>query len=475
MPVKCFAIALCSGERIETSQYISKWWTPQLAAPIIAAAVVRLALLAAALARTGISSIIFPDTPTYLEPGRNLLLHGRFVVDGLPAIFRTPGYPLFLAITSLAGLPAASIANLILSVFSVFLVWKLSKAAFNDDSIALCAAWIFAFEPLSVAYSVALLSDTLFVTLLLLSVERQAVFLRERRLPVLAMAGLWLAAATYVRPVTYYLPVALALGFLLVLSRVPGITHKQHEPVDGPLGLYWKAPAVLLISVLPWLAVWQIRNRVETGYGGFSSVTEINLYYFSAASVIANVEHQGIQDVKNSLKLHLEQNKLNQGQQLAFMRSEAISVIRAHFEVYLRGCFISLSETIFNPGAGYYDKLLYPENAIHDVQLPVGQNPILRVILFAKAYPWIFAEKIIFETVLLGLYLVAMRGAFRINISNVFLWFLLGISLYFIATTAAGTPETEARYRLPIMPIVCILAAVGIQRTKTYEYEDGSG
>jgi hypothetical protein len=194
-----------------------------LAGPLIAAAVVRLTLLAVVLARAGTSALINTDTNSYLIPGRNFLLHGSFVADGSPDLLRTPGYALFLAVTSLAGLPAAALANVILSVFCVLLVWKLGRAVFDDGRIALGAAWIFAFEPIAVVNSVLLISETLFLALFLLSLERFAAFLRGRNLRVLAAAGLWLAAATFVRPVTYYLPVALSLGLFLVLVRVPGL------------------------------------------------------------------------------------------------------------------------------------------------------------------------------------------------------------------------------------------------------------
>jgi len=96
------------------SSYAAGWWMPRLAGPLITAVVVRLMLLAVTLARNGIRPLINPDTTSYLEPGRNLLLHGRFVADGVPDLLRTPGYPLFLAATSLAGLPAAALANVIL-------------------------------------------------------------------------------------------------------------------------------------------------------------------------------------------------------------------------------------------------------------------------------------------------------------------------------------------------------------------------
>ena len=142
-------------------------------------------------------------------------------------------------------------------------------------------------DRLSVIYSILLLSETLFLVLFLLSLAGLVEFLRCRRLRGLAAAGLWLAAATFVRPVTYYLPIALAVGLFLVLAHVPG--------------LRWKAPAVLLVSVLPWLAAWQIRNRVETGFGGFSSIEAHNLYFFSAGDVTARVEHRSLAQVDAEL------------------------------------------------------------------------------------------------------------------------------------------------------------------------------
>ena len=177
---------------------MNQWWTPRLAGPVIAAAVLRFAVLAVSLARTGVFSLVRADTSSYLIPGRNLLLHGSFIADGVPDLVRTPEYSILLAITSLAGVTAASVANVILSVISVIVVWKLALAVFNSPRIAIGAAWIFAFEPLSVALSILLMSETLFLTCLLLCIERLVAFLHGRRLHMLAIAGLWLAAATFV-------------------------------------------------------------------------------------------------------------------------------------------------------------------------------------------------------------------------------------------------------------------------------------
>jgi 4-amino-4-deoxy-L-arabinose transferase-like glycosyltransferase len=467
----------------------SEWWTPRLIGPLLAAAVVRLILLVVSiarlpstLARTGLNTLVQGDTDSYLEPGRNLLLHGSYASGGMPELFRTPGYSLFLAITSFAGVPAAAAANVLLSLLSVFLVWKLGRAVFRNDRIALGAAWIFAFEPLSVLNSVLLLSDTLFLVLFLLSMERLVVFLRTLRLSVLVAAGLWLTAATFVRPVTYYLPVALALGMFLVLWRQRALPS---QPALAP-GIFWKAPAVLLISVLPWLAAWQVRNWVETGYSGFSSITEQNFYFYIAADVLAQSEHRSLYDVQAELLARCgpgcgelaylgksfpaaapAPSGWNQGWGLAFLHSESLRIIRAHFGIYLRSSVTHVLQVAFNPGEGSFNLLLDPLESMDIANSFRYKGPVQGLISLAHTYPWIVVEKAFFSAVLVGLYLLAARGLFRTGLRDVSIWLLLGTSLYFFAISAvAGGVGVTARYRLPMMPVVCLLAAAGVSRTK---------
>ncbi len=118
----------------------------------------------------------------------------------------------------------------------MILVWRIARALYAGERVALAAAWIFAFEPLAAVYSVALLSETLFLFLFLLALDRLIAFLSTHRLGALAVSGLSLAAAAYVRPIAYYLSLVLAAGLLIALRRVPS--------------LRWKAPAVLPLYAL---------------------------------------------------------------------------------------------------------------------------------------------------------------------------------------------------------------------------------
>ena len=432
------------------------WGTPRLKGPAVAAAGVRLLLLGAALVRTGSGVIASGDTASYLEPGRNLLLHGRFITGALPEIDRTPGYPLFLALFSLAGPATAALAQVLLSAFTVLLVWRLARAVFREERIALLAAWLFAFEPVSVIYSVRLLPETLFLALMLLSLERLAVFLRDRNLWVLAQAGLGLASATFVRPVSYYLPAALALGLFVVLARVPG--------------LRWKAPAVLLLSVMPWLAAWQARNKIETGFGGFSSIVAWNLYFYQAAEVEARVAHRpfmevqsglGYPDEQSYLARHPEQAGWDQARRVAFMRSEAERVLRAHPGTALRVQLEGAAVVAFTPCAAELLRLLgvYPQDGPKRV---VDEGPVWSALWLARAHPGPAALMAALEVVLLGLYLLAARGVLSGCARREAMGLLLGVSLYFLAFS--GGAQGGGRYRLPVMPVVCVFAAAGLGR-----------
>jgi hypothetical protein len=306
-----------------------------------------------------------------------------------------------------------------------------------------------------VIYSILLLPETLFLALFLLCMERLAEFLRGRRLRVLAAAGVWLAAATFVRPVTYYLPFALAAGLFVTFARVPG--------------LRWKAPAVLLACALPWLAAWQIRNLVETGFGGFSSIQDQSLYFYSAAEVIGRIEHRpltqvqselGYNDERLFLARHPEAAGWNQAQRTAFLRTEALRILWAHPQIFLRAHCAGAMRVALNPGASVLISLLGAPLDDETFLREREQGPVRAVLWAAGNYPWKTALMAALEAVLLVLYLLAARGAVRGAAPSACLWLLLGVSLYFLAV--CGGAVAVARYRLPVMPEVCLLAAAGI-------------
>jgi len=112
---------------------------------------------------------------------------------------------------------------------------------------------------------------------------------------------------------------------------------------------------------------------------------------------------------------------------------------------------------------GGFQEPLSPEGFRRMSRLIAYMGPVSGEITLAKTYPWIAAEKAAFVAVLLGLYLLAARGIYRGEMHRACLWLLLGTSLYFFRRhSGGGGAGIAARYRLPVMPVVCVPRGSGI-------------
>jgi hypothetical protein len=70
--------------------------------------------------------------------------------------------------------------------------------------------------------------------------------------------------------------------------------------------------------------------------------------------------------------------------------------------------------------------------------------------------------------VLLAFYLLALRGIARGIVGNPYLALMLGTAFYFIGLCAVTAgPGYDPRFRIPILPILCIFTAAGLPRKKT--------
>jgi 4-amino-4-deoxy-L-arabinose transferase-like glycosyltransferase len=298
--------------------------------------------------------------------------------------------------------------------------------------------------------------ETLFILLLLAMIDRLLSFYETGKLSTLAVSGLLLAAATYVRPVSYYLVVPLALALVLTAPR------------GG--SLRWKAPAVLLLSVLPWLALWQLRNKMETGYSGFSSIVEQNLYFYQSAEVVAELDHislgeeqkrLGYPDEISYFAVHPEQKSWSAAQRLQFMHTQSLRILANHRALYLKTHVAGVAVVAFTPCATELLQLLnlYPngEEMPHRILNEGIVHSLLRVL---PIHPGVTVTMALFEMTLLAFYALALYGVARGKAERVPLILLIGMAVYFLFIS--GGAQAVGRYRLPIMPEVCMLAGSGL-------------
>jgi hypothetical protein len=298
--------------------------------------------------------------------------------------------------------------------------------------------------------------ETLFILLLLLAIERMLSFLQSSKLTNLAAAGVLLAAATYVRPVSYYLVFPLAAGLAMTAP-------KQR-------GLRWKVPLLLLIVALPLLAAWQLRKLAETAYSGFSSIVEKNLYFFQSAEVTAELQHISLESEQKQLgypedkyyfSVHPDQRTWSQSRRLNFMREQATKILVTHPFLYLQSHLAGVGVVAFTPCATELLQLIgkYPPSDAmpHRILNEGVLSSTWRVIL---AHPQVAITMALLEVFLLFLYVSAIRGCFSPGSLRPALLTVIGTAMYFLLIS--GGAQAVGRYRLPVMPELCILAAGGI-------------
>ena len=224
------------------------------------------------------SAAYTPDTESYLITARNLIESGQFANSVQPEIFRTPGYSLLLIPGILLGQQelVAIFIQIMLSCFTIFLIYKIALAIWGESKIATFCALLYAVEPVSILWLTMLMPETLFTALITLFMYLLIKYFTERSWKYLLCAAITLAASIYVRPIGYYLPLLIAA--ILLIGSLTTIQKNKNLIIHA---------CVFFLVAMGSVGIWQVRNYVKTGYSGFAAVSDYNLYCYNGVSVIA--------------------------------------------------------------------------------------------------------------------------------------------------------------------------------------------
>jgi len=428
---------------------------------IVAVAIVLRALYAVGVwMTTGESSFYGQDSGTYIEPARELLNHGAFSRLGQPELQRTPGFPVFLIPAIMSGHLTLTVIvlHVLLSGLTVLATFVLAQRVFNDSRIAVSAAALYAIEPLSIACAAAVTTETLFTTMVVGALILVVGYVRHNRLADLLAGAALLGVSAYVRPAGYFLP----FGIALVLAVV-AVLHRAWRRIPQ-LAL---AVVVAGAIVLPW----RLRNRA-LGYDGFSAAGAAIMYFANGAAVNAALENvpfyqmqarMGNLDDERYLRLHPEQRTWGQGERYSYMEREGAAIIQRHPLTYARIHLAGMERVVFDPGAidalrpyGLYPKVGGLLNRL------VTYGIVDTVLYLARTNP--LATGVLFVTgvMLMGFYALALIAVIsRRRFLDPAVLVLVASIGYFVLI--AGGPIGYGRFRHPAMPMVCVLAAAGLQ------------
>jgi 4-amino-4-deoxy-L-arabinose transferase-like glycosyltransferase len=442
---------------------LEDWWQRRsLLEIVLLAFALRLALAALAFGRAeSPQAFHLEDTDGYIELASSLYTTGTFSAGGHPDVFRTPGYPLFLLPGVAAGrVEAVTIGlQIALSCITVGLVYQLALRVFGNRNLAKLAAVLFAVEPLSLLFCCKVMSETLFTFLIVAFLLATTAYLSHARWSALIAAAIALGAAIVVRPVAYYLPLAMGAGFLL--TAILTVENRRLRLVQAVL-------FVFMASAPAW--AWQLRNEAATGYHRFAAVEDVNLYVYNAASVLAaqrgiplgeQITEMGLDNPEKYLDLRPEQRQWPEVDRFRYMRREAIAVLRHNLGTYLVIHISGVAPLLFGGGASELVQLLGLDNG--------AQDNADRQFNGLAGYIWNLlrhhADLFCYNVLLSGV-AVAILGAAALGLVSrqtprgISTLLLLCVALYFVVLSAG--PSGRPRYRHPIMPIACLFASPGL-------------
>ena len=413
-----------------------------------------------------------PDSVSYINTARAFQQTGRFAVSperaDVPQLIRTPGYPYFIAgsFCVFGEYYAPLIAlQILLSLGILAMVYYLSNMLWGAIS-AFPAVILLSLDIPSFISSQHVLTETLFtfvlcVTILLaVSPVKQA----QRVYCVATLQGLFLACATLIRPIAYYLIIPIVLTNIIFFR--------------ADLKLSWKkVAAAALLLVTPYILIvgsWQIRNYQHTGKAEFSYIQGFNLLFYRGAGIIAQRdgisfrEAQQFLGYKGFVQLTPEQLpdsivELNQQ-----WIKESFQLFFKYPTFLLKDQFRGFLQMMFMPGEEHLLELIgdYQENSG-----PIGD--FFKLSLKAYIKKWLYDKPghfflfLFAESSLMLLYLsiaLSIRHLVSTKDDSWRIHFILwGVIVYFIIISAG--PEAYSRFRIPIMPLLAIYGGHGLYLT----------
>lgn len=435
-----------------------------LGAIVVAAALLRGGLLLY-LSDTPVEFYSF-DSAGYETLALNLLNEGRFSMEVDPPfrhiLWRTPGYPAFIALVyaALGRDPVMLVlVQVLIGCLGVWLLFLLAKALWLSERAAVLAAGLLAVEPVSVLMTNRILTETVFTTVLMGALWCLARYWQSGSRCWLAASAPALAMAALIRPISQFLPIALIPAFLAACRQRPWPRWRL------------ACGAWLLLS-LSLTSAWAFHNWKISGCWTLSSIGDLNLYYYRARAVLAEVEGISNQEARLRLEQHIndkvQQEGLSEAETYALIRRSAMDLFVRHPLQTLRMTIKGAARIMLDPGYSLVCTILdrndssfecFPGFATMDeagaakrsLNRFMGMNPLQKAVL-------------VWSAVLLTLMCVAgAAGLLRLLRRRQWPAFLLlaTVIAYFVVLAAGA--EATSRFRVPIIPFLALAAAVFLQ------------
>lgn len=367
-----------------------------------------------------------------------------------PEGLRTPLYPLLVAFSDrLVGDPVKPV------IILQAILWALtgiSLLLFAEKRYGLAAGLTAAFlvlaSPVGLKYGPSLMSENLFVPVL---VAGALVFLHAREkgsLRLFALSGLLFGLSALVRPSS--------LPFGIVLAMLVGRPMLKRGLVFAGL---WVAP----------VGMWVIRNWLSFGFPFFSSAFPLNITAQNAPRVMALAEGISLQEAEKRVLEDLverygaDESWFHDPRHLNVMLPYGLEIIKKHPKEYallhakgILMCFGPSDPGSLGMSLGLWEELPSdPFEVINQAMISPTEATRLVRDAFGKMGPGEFTLLAFILLHTIALYGLAIAGTIRLRRERVLLALCLATILVLVFMAGLlGSP----RFRLPAEPFLALLA-----------------
>lgn len=371
--------------------------------------------------------------------------------------FRTPGYPMFIAmIYVLFGARpwAVVLAQTFIDTLTVGVIFFSGNRLFSRNA-GLIAALFYAIDPVPSFHALAMYSETWFTFSLSAAGLSLIKGLQDRGRFSLVVSGLLFGFAALIRPIAQYL----VFIFAPIILIMPPLQNMRRKILIS---------AIFILSFCVALSPWLWRNYFKYNALGLSTVKGYSLLFYNAAFTLSIASGQPIEKVRDDLEKRVDAITKEKGVSNPFMRSRfcqdlGLKIIRENIRQYTWLHLRGMINIFITPDTRLISDFL----GIEPYRFPDGtllSSSLMQKIRFFFAYkPRLEIAIGLFVIVLL----MCSYGAVCIAVANLLaekryflLISILGVILYF--SVLSGGPVGEARFRIPVIPVYLLLTGKGL-------------
>lgn len=399
------------------------------------------------------------DSYGYWQIAYNLVTNGIYSQDYTlplyPDSLRTPLYPLLMAFFQMTGAGSHGMLFLqvILSSLTAVITANLTLRIFKCSRTAIIAGLIVALDIPSVIFTGLILTETIFTFLFIATIYSLVVHLERKDARSLIGAGTLHALAMLCRPVA-------TITFIIILL-VLFFSARQ-------LKAGMKKAAVWCITVLLILSPWLARNKIVFDSFFLSTISSHLLHNYHAASIISEKNAIPFHDAQLALREDayktFKRNVMTEADEYAgYCRARAVKIIIDNKSVFIKQHLFGVISLSFKPVRGYIDNMLGYTKGYQSAspsEFP-ATSKTYRIVkeLSSKLSFGLLIVQIFFIVIIYAGLLRGIVWWWKKNDRTILIMLLLIIA-YFLNTTVP--PFNEARFRVPVMPVIAIISSCGL-------------